>query len=124
MRLLLYVVLATACHPQPAGNPYVAAANTFTLHYRESNLSEWGIRAHASGADCDVLFIETAIVLDDSLVEAIHYGGGGHDVYGGGVQFFYRQRSFRAVAYKDVAGRVWVYGDLTRPDIGSLDSCH
>lgn len=123
MRLLLCVVLAAACHPQPAGNVHVAAASRFTLHYRESNLSAWGIRAQAAGADCDVLVVETAIVLDDSLVEALHYGGGRYDVYGGGVQFFYRQHSFRAVAYKDVAGRFWVYGDLNRPEIGSLAPC-
>ena len=122
--LMILALLIAMCesHPRPASN-HVAAANVFTDRYAHSRFARWNVRASARGRDCDVLLVETDMVMEDSMVEAMHYGAGAYGV-DGGVQRFYRDRSFRGVAYKDSSGRIWAYGDVTARDAATLSQCH
>src|SRR5688572_155383 len=101
--VLLVVIIAISCKSNRTpleGNDRMAAASSFTSLYARSRLARWQVRGHAAGAGCDVLLIETSIVMEDSMVEALHYGGGAYDVYKGGIRQFSNDRSFRGVAYK------------------------
>jgi hypothetical protein len=123
---LLAVLMGTECGPKTlprSTQVHIADARDFTDLYSRSRLSGWNIRASAAGADCDILNIEVPIILEDSMVEAIHYGAGSYDVYAGGVQHFSHERTFRAVSYKDASGRVWTYGPLSRNEAEALVPC-
>lgn len=89
---------------------HAADANELTVEYANSRFARWQIRGTATGDDDAVLCVSVAIVLDDSMVEALQYGGGFYDVYGGGIQSFMKERRFRGVTYVDRTGRVWMYG--------------
>jgi hypothetical protein len=102
---------------------HVAAAGSLTSLYTQSRLRPWEIRAAAAGANCDVLFIRTSLILEDSLIEAVHYGGGSYEVYPGGVQQFFRDRAFRGVAYQDASNRVWTYGDVSAAEAERMVAC-
>ncbi len=106
-----------------AADGRIAAAHAFTRRYAQSRFSGWNIRADAAGTDCDVLFVNTSIVLDESMVEALHYGAGTYDIDGGGVQHFSRQQSFRGVAYKDRSARVWTYGAVSPAEAEAMTAC-
>jgi hypothetical protein len=121
--LLIALFLVTACEQNP-NHVRVSAAGVFTDRYSESSLSKWKVRANAAGADCSVLLIETGVLLDDTLVESLHYGAGDSDLWAGGVQQFCRERAFSGVVYRDRAGRVWTYGEITPLEAGSLEACH
>jgi hypothetical protein len=119
-------VMATVCAPRQAESPRekrIAAASLLTRRCAASRLAKWNIRGIAAGADCSVLLVDTSMVLDDSLVEAIHYGTGPYAVVDGGVRQFSRLRAFRAVAYRDRIGRVRTYGDLTQTEAEELQPC-
>jgi hypothetical protein len=122
----LSVVIGSACDSSRApapGNERIAAAGAFTSLYAPS-LAHWDVRGRAAGTDCSVLFVETAIVMDESIVEALHYGGGHYNTYRGGVDKFSRDRAFRGVAYKDSTGRLWTFGGVTHSEAESLAPCH
>ena len=121
----LAILLAAACAPQPRTPRYerIAAASLLTDRCAASRLSKWNIRGRAAGADCSVLLVDTSMVLEDSLVEAIHYGTGAYAVVDGGVRRFIRERAFRGVVYRDRTGRVWTYGDLARSEAEELQPC-
>ena len=102
---------------------HVAAANVFTNRYAHSRFARWNVRATARGRDCDVLLVETDMVMEDSMVDAMHYGAGAYGVVDGGVQRFYRDRAFRGVAYKDSSGRIWAYGNVSARDAATLSRC-
>ncbi|HEY0159889.1 MAG TPA: hypothetical protein VGF28_21570 [Thermoanaerobaculia bacterium] len=121
--LLSIVVIAWACQSNQAADVHVAAADTFTTLYSRSRLSGWKVEARAASADCSVLLIETSIVMEESMIEAMHYGAGAYDVYDGGVQKFYRDRGFRGVAYRDSSGTVWRYGAVTEREAETLAPC-
>lgn len=106
-----------------SNDPHVAAARTFTNLYAASRMKRWNVRATAAGTDCNVLFVRTSLVLEDSLIEAVHYGAGEYDVYNGGVQQFYRDRHFRGVAYQDASDRVWTYGDVSLAEVDTMTPC-
>lgn len=110
--------------PRPAASDgRIAAAHAFTRRYAQSRFSGWNIRAEAAGADCDVLFVNTSIVLEESMIEAMQYGAGSYDIYEGGVQHFYREQTFRGVAYKDGSERVWTYGAVTVTEAEGMTAC-
>jgi hypothetical protein len=123
MMTLALLIAMCESHPRSASN-HVAAANVFTDRYAHSRFARWNVRASARGRDCDVLLVETDMVMEDSMVEAMHYGAGAYGVVDGGVQRFYRDRSFRGVAYKDSSGRIWAYGGVTARDAATLSQCH
>jgi hypothetical protein len=50
--------------------------------------------------------------MEDSKIEALHYGGGLYSVGGGGVELFCRSKGFRGVIYRDATTRTWTYGNL------------
>jgi len=125
---LLFLFLVIACESrQPvsmtARDSRIAAADLFTRRYEHSRFSGWDIHANAAGGDCHVLLIRASIVLDDSMIEAIHYGAGSYGVVNGGVQQFYRDWWFRGVAYKDASERVWTYGAVTLGEGETLEPC-
>ena len=115
-----------ACAPAPqhsARHDRIEAASLLAARFAASPLAKWNVRGTAAGADCGVLVVETPMVLEDSLVEAIHYGTGAGAVYDGGVRHFSRERAFRGVVYRDATGRVWMYGDLSQADQEKLEPC-
>jgi hypothetical protein len=123
--LMTLALLAAMCesHRSPSHETHIVAANAFTQRYAHSRFAGWKVRASARGRDCDVLLVETDMVMEDSMVEAMHYGAGAYGVVDGGVQRFYRDRAFRGVAYKDSSGRVWAYGDVTAQAAATMPRC-
>ena len=125
-RLLLSVALLVACesNPKPSRTDVrVAAARVFTQQYAHSRLAGWNVHATAAGRDCDILLVDTSVIMEDSMVEALHYGGGSYSVAGnGGVEHFCRERAFRGVAYKDPTARVWTYG-VSADEVQKLKRC-
>jgi hypothetical protein len=113
----LALVFALACHAPHAGNDATNDAASFTKQHAKHKL-----KATAAGSDCRVLVIETEATFDDDLVESIQYGTSGYDAFGGAEQFA-RDRGFRAVVYRDAAGRLWTYGATTRDEAQSLPGC-
>ena len=124
--LALLILLGGSCEshrPTSSTSERITDAGAFTHRYARSRLARWNVRAHAAGADCGVLFVETAIVMEDSMVEALHYGGGSYDVYQGGVQQFWHDRAFRGVAYKDSTGHLWTFGNVSDAETSALAVC-
>jgi hypothetical protein len=115
-----------ACAPRQQPSPRqdrIDAALLFTRRYAASRLAKWNIRGAAAGADCSVLLVDTSMVLDDSLTEAIHYGTGAYAVVDGGVRRFTRERAFRGVVYRDRTGSVRTYGNLVQGEAEDLQPC-
>lgn len=102
----------------PVTDP-VLAANLFTHRYATSRMSSWNVRAAAAGPQCDILRVQVDMVLESSMVAAMHYGQGAYDIYPGGVGQFAAERGFRGVVYHDSTGRQWTYGAVPR----SLQPC-
>jgi len=120
------LIIATCAPPrQPSVRENrITAASQFTRRCATSRLAKWNIRGAAAGADCGILLVETTMVLDDSLTEAIHYGTGAYVVVDGGVRRFTRECEFRGVAYRDRTGRVRTFGDLPQGEAEDLQPCH
>ena len=109
----LFILIACKSNRQPAQDmARKSAANALTDRYAHSALARWDVRGRAAGTDCGVLYVETAIIMEDSMVDALHYGVGAYDVYRGGIQQYSRDRTFRGVAYKDRSGKVWTFGEV------------
>ena len=123
--ITLAVCLLAACAPRQRTprDARIDAASHLTGRYAVSRLSQWNIRGRAAGTDCSVLLVGTSMVLDDALVEAIHYGAGAYAVVDGGVRRFARDEKFGGVVYRDRTGRVWTYGDITRDQAEELQPC-
>ena len=120
--LVMTLLLPFACRAVPDG--HVSAASALTRRYAESRFQKWNVHASAAGKDCSVLLVETSIVLDESMVEAMHYGIGPYAIQGRGLQNFSQEGGFRGVVYKDPTARVFSYGDLPDEDPKSLATCH
>lgn len=119
-------VCLIACAPRQQPSPRqdrIGAASLFTRRCAVSRLAKWNIHGIAAGADCSILLVETSMVLDDSLTEAIHYGTGPYSVVDGGVQHFTRERAFRGVVYRDRTGHVRTYGNLIQGEAEDLQPC-
>ncbi len=132
MRLMTIAVLALAiahCGEKPhsptreAAKEHMFAARILTSRYASSRLASWNVHADAAGNDCRILLIETPMILEDTIVEAMHYGTGSYELFRGGVNQFSRARAFRGVAYKDGSGQLWFYGDLSRAEAEALRPC-
>jgi hypothetical protein len=111
------------CAVRCDSNPHVKAADAFTSHYAQSRLAKWNLHAIATGTDCRVLFVETSMLLEDSLIEAVHYGIGAYAVDPGGVRRFCRERDFRGAAYKDRSARIWTFGEVTADEVATPERC-
>jgi len=124
MRKLVLCLTLTVCAPHPSQrDAQIAAASALTERYAASTLAKWHLRGSAGGADCKVLLVDTPAVLEDSVVEAVHYGSGAYAVVDGGVRRFARERGFRAVVYRDPTARIWTYGDLAQGEADGLQPC-
>lgn len=122
--LLLAAVLACQSQDRMRNDGHVADARLFTDHCERSRLAKWNVRATAAGRDCGILYVRTSIILEDSMIEALHYGAGAYAVVRGGVQQFSHDRAFRGVAYQDSSGRIWTFGNVTDDEAHSLQPCH
>lgn len=132
MRLATIAVIALTIvhctHEQHSGNQaavkkHLSAARNFTNDCAASRLASWHVQGSAAGNDCGILFIETPMILEDTIVEAMHYGTGAYDLYRGGVNHFSRARGFRGVAYKDGSGQIWFFGETSQTEAESLRPC-
>ncbi|HKO56966.1 MAG TPA: hypothetical protein VJ276_13910 [Thermoanaerobaculia bacterium] len=101
----------------------VRAAADLTSLYAGSQFESWDVHADAAGALCNVLLIRTPVVMESSMVDAMHRGSGEYEVDGGGVQSFYLEQTFRGVAYTDGSGRVWTYGAVREAEVEELEPC-
>ena len=113
--------LLFSCETQNDGR--VTAATSFTERFAKSRFATWHVRAKAAGKDCGVLLVETSMIMDESMIEAMHYGAGAYDVYRGGVQQFSRDRAFRGVVYRDPSLRTWTYGATNATEVDTLRPC-
>ena len=103
----------------------IAAAGALTRRYARSPLSEWKVDVRAAGPDCGILLVGIGVIMEDSMIEAMHYGIGAYDeVYEGGVQRFYREHSFHTVAYRDSSTRVWRFGSASGDQEPAPTPCH
>ncbi len=124
---VLILVACARCTKRPAATPpdvHVTAARILMQRYAASRFRPWHIRVTAAGSDCRVLLLQADIILEDSMVEAMHYGAGSYDTYEGGVQQFLRTYSFRGASYQDASGHVWTYGNLSASEAERLVPCH
>lgn len=126
--LLIAAIVAGACTRSDAPvrasrDTHLAAADAFTDRYHASALRTWRMRARAAGADCSILVVETPMLLDDTIVEAMHYGTGSYAVDDGGIERFSRERAFRGVVYRDKTHRVWTFGNVTRIEVAGVQTC-
>ena len=101
----------------------VHAAVVFNHLYSQTGLAQWKIHARAAGTGCSVLLVETSIIMEDAMVEGLHYGAGAYDAYRGGVEQFLHDRSFRGVVYRDSTKKSWMFGEITDPDVAAMTMC-
>jgi hypothetical protein len=110
-------VTGTRPAPRPPRGARVVAAAELTKLYANSTLKEWDVRASVTGADCRVLFVETPVIMEKTMVEAMHYGTSTYSVVAGrSIDQFSREREFRGVAYRDGSGNVWTFGAITNDE--------
>ena len=123
MKIFLWALLFLLLGCETRNDGRITAASSFTERFARSRFADWHIRAKAAGEDCAVLLVETAMIMDESMIEAMHYGAGAYDVYRGGVQQFSRERAFRAVVYRDPSLRTWMYGAVNANEADTLQPC-
>ena len=124
--LLALVLSIAACRANRKPSPYnerIEAARLLTERYAHSRLAAWNVRVRAAGDDCGVVLVDTAVILRDSTVEALHYGGGDYGIDGRGIEHFRRDRRFRGVVYRDSTARVWPYDGLSAEEARALKPC-
>jgi hypothetical protein len=119
------LVMLLSCNSKQASRPniHVTAATLLTERYAAAPFADWHIRAVAAGSDCSVLIVQTQIILEDAIIEAMHYGAGTYNTFPGGVKQFTTDHAFRGVIYKDVSGRSWPYGTLTEREQEGATPC-
>lgn len=113
------------CRPTRTLSPNggrIEAARALTERYAHSRLAAWNVRVRAAGRDCGVVLVDTTVIMGDSAVEALHYGGGRYGIDGRGIEHFRREQQFRGVAYRDSTARVWMY-DVTPEEARTLTPC-
>lgn len=101
----------------------IRAAAELTSRYRSSRFAQWHIQADAAGALCNVLVIRTPVVMETTMVDAMHRGAGEYALGDRNVKTFYVAEAFRGVAYCDGSGRVWTYGAVTEAEVEELAPC-
>lgn len=124
LRTLLCIVLIAGCTEKQPADHHVDDAKALTRRFAASRFARWNIRATANGRDCAALVIQTSMLLEDSMVEAMHYGAGAYDTYKGGLKQFTHDHDFRGVAYRDVSGHVWTYEDVSQSEAEGAAVCH
>lgn len=106
------VTRGTQATARPPRSARVVAAAELTTLYANSKLKDWDVRASVTGADCGVLFVQTPVIMEKTMVEAMHYGTSTYSPDGRSIDQFSRERAFRGVAYRDGSGNVWTFGDI------------
>lgn len=124
MACALVILTLLSCKAgAPRSDTHVAAATLLTRRYAASPFAAWHIHATAAGNDCSVLVLQTEIILEDSMIEAMHYGAGAYNTFPGGVKQFTTDHAFRGVIYKDASGRSWPYGAVTEREAEEVTPC-
>ena len=122
--LTLVLFLAACQRPTgSSGDLHVTAAKALTRSYAESRMTSWKIRARAAGPRCQLLYVETAALMEDWKIEALQFGSGPYDVIEGGLQNYSRTHGFRGVVYRDPSGRTWTYGAVTSAEASQVQPC-
>jgi hypothetical protein len=144
--LTLLIVCDSSCGPaQPAKSPAPAAALVVRNVVRKDGraeereqylrdaefltaryalkLPQWNVSAHAAGPRCDVLVLDAGVIMEDSMIEAMHFGTGPYQEVTGSLQRFYHQQGFRGVAYRDKSEKIWTYGNVTEQEAPALVPC-
>jgi hypothetical protein len=103
-------------------DPYVRDAEFLTARYA-LKLPQWNIRARAAGPRCDVLVLHVGVILEESMIEAMHFGTGPYEEVTGSLQRFYHQQGFRGVAYHDKSEKIWTYGNVSEQEARALVPC-
>jgi hypothetical protein len=129
LAVFLLVVLTTSSCGEKKQDDHrqvlVSAAKYLTARCADSRLRGWNVKADAAGSDCRVLYVRTSVVLEDAMIEALHYGAGAYATIGrGGIDQFSSESAFRGVAYKDASGRIWTYGNVSLDEAEELEPCH
>lgn len=93
--------------PKQQKRALILAADELTGMFHVHPLDEYRITAYASGQDCTTLLLTSTIVLDDNMVEDLHFGGG-VPAYRNGVMGFALARGFSRVKYVDTWGKTWL----------------
>jgi hypothetical protein len=119
----LCIVLSCNSKQSSRTNIHVTAATLLTERYAAAPFAAWHIRVTAAGSDCSVLVVQTQIILEDTMIEAMHYGAGAYNTFPGGVKQFTTDHAFRGVIYKDVSGRSWPYGTVTEREQEAVTPC-
>jgi len=121
----LCILLSCNSKPAPPRNDmHVTAATLLTERYETSPFAAWHVRATAAGSDCSALVLQTGIILEDSMIETMHYGAGAYNnIIPGGVKKFLTDYAFRGVIYEDVSGRKWTYGVVTEREKEEVTRC-
>jgi|GEM_PF-561173 len=115
---------ATLSKAPSRSDAHILAGKYLTGLYAQSRLAPWKIEARAAGPQCDVLLLHVAVIMEDSMIEAMHFGTGPYDAVAGGLQRFYHLQDFRGVAYQDKSSRIWTYGNVTENEAATLVPCH
>jgi len=115
----LALLVLTNCEFKRPESPVRAALEDSLV----SSLGQWDVSVHPAGADCDVLSIESGLILDETMVESMHYGTSSWRIHGGSVYRFMREQGYRGVAYRDRTGKTWTYGAVTADEVKSLPRC-
>jgi hypothetical protein len=101
---------------------YLRDAEFLTARY-SLKLPQWNVRALAAGPRCDVLVLHVGVIMEDSMIEAMHFGTGPYEQVTGSMQRFYHQQGFRGVTYHDKSEKIWTYGDVTEREAPALVPC-
>jgi len=117
----LFIILLS-CN-SPRSDAHVTAAALLTQRCAAPPYTAWHIHATAAGSDCSVLVLQAEIILEDSMIEALHYGAGAYNTLPRGVKQFTADHAFRGVIYKDVSGRSWPYGAVTEREVEEVTPC-
>lgn len=92
-------------------------AADLAAQYSQSQLKDWKLEVMATGSDCRVLFVKTPVIMEESMVEGLHYGVAAFQVREGGIEKYYREHEFRGVTYQDGSGHRWRFGDVGEAEI-------
>ena len=121
---LVAALTVMACHANSqTAERNIREAETLTRLYANSAMAAWNVRATAAGSDCGVLHVKTSIIMEDAMVDALHFGAGAYNIYEGGVHAFSTERAFRGVAYTDATGKTWTFDAVKASEAERLEPC-
>ena len=123
----LLLLVFTGCDRfalRPSADPArTAAAAWLTKRYATSRFAHWKVRARPAGIRCDVLLIETSVLMENAMAETVQYGAGSAEIYEGGTQRYAVDRNFHGVAIHDGGDAKWFYDIKPEDEEKALTPC-